>query len=156
MVDLYYPWFQLLVEEYVEAQDLKAHGVYVTRLVDVSSRVLSLVGHLQVVLETRLNCAHRPNDKLLDLVHHFIAPFLAVVKVVLNPLKDGGERPLVATVAVVKVLVENKFALVSGINCVIGQMHIHIVHILLIWRLIGVSREPREALFEKIDSQWVN
>ena len=156
VVDLDQPRLEFLINENVEAQDLKAHGVDVTRLVDVSPGILSLVGHLQIVLETRLNCAHRSNDELLDLVHHLIASFLAVIEVVLDPLKDGGERPLVATVAIVEILVENKFALVSGINRVIGQMHIHIVHVLLVWCLIGVSGEPREALLEQVDSKWVN
>ena len=60
MIYLQYPWFKLIIEEYIEAEDLEAHWVL---------DIVGLTGAISVT-QLRLHRADRLDDNILDVMKH--------------------------------------------------------------------------------------
>jgi hypothetical protein len=103
------------------------------------------------VLEGRLSCAHRSNNNVLYLQHHFLLLFYPIVNILLNPLKDGSIRPLMALIINLVILVELKHSLILGVDSVVSQMHKEVVKILFRWNLVRVSTEPCKTFFVQVN-----
>ena len=132
---------QILVEEDVEAQDLKAHRVL---------EVVWLAGSIRVS-ELRLHGYETLNDRLLDVRHHF----LGVVAMLGDILHRVGQTTLVAD-AVFQGSLVLLIILVRLVDRVVRQVHVQVAEIAGVWRLIFDGRQPAQALLVHVDSQRIN
>lgn len=56
-------------------------------------------------------------------------------------------------ICIIYPLIEFKFTFILTINCVICQMHVHVIQVFLWWLLVRFSRESRHTFFKQINLQ---
>ena len=112
MIDLQDPWLQVFIQEYVEAKDLKTHGV------------LDIIGLARPVRmwESGLYGTDGFNDCVLDILHDSIRVMTHLFQV----SEHEGERPLVSKVILVATFVLYEVGS-SLIDCIVGEMHEEVV-----------------------------
>lgn len=61
-----------------------------------------------------------------------------------------------ALVSIIEILVEYELAFVSAVDSVVGEVHEHIIHVLLRRCLVAFRTEASKALLKQVYSQWVH
>ena len=72
------------------------------------------------MLEGWLSGAHRTDNNVFYLQQHFFLLFDSVIKILLDPLKDGSERPFMALIINLMILVELKHSFILRVDSVVG------------------------------------
>lgn len=93
------------------------------------------------------------DDKLLYPVHHLVALLLAVIVIVNDVVENRGKCALMALIGIIDALVELKLSLILRVDGVVGEMHEHVLEVVLVRLLVGICRETCHALAEEINLQ---
>lgn len=141
VVDLEDDWLCLVVEHYVEAEQLEAH---------VGGVVFGLAGAVGVG-QVRQPRDHGLNDAVLD----FLLEPGHVHALSLQQLVHGSQRPLVPLRHVLFRLIEDELRVVL-VDGVIGEVHAGLLHVLTVRGLVFLCREPAQPLFVEIEDQRVH
>jgi len=130
-VHLEQPGVQIFVDQDVQAQDLEAARV---RVVGANETVISV---LQVRLEG--------DDRLLSDVPDLLQQVARVFALVLQRLEDGSKQLLRRFIIVLKLLARGLETVGVLIQREVGQVHVQVLDVVLVWLLVVVRAEPSQA-----------
>lgn len=148
----------MLINHYVKAQNLKAHGV---------GGVLWLRDLVHVVHE-RVAGDDCFDHYLLDFVHNLIW----VAAILVNDLENGPEAALVASLLLILVVIVVIVAvlflivvllpfvvllelLIIFVDAVVRQMNVHVCHIAVRGLLVRLSGESSQTLLVDVNAQGI-
>jgi len=74
----------------------------------------------------------------------------------LQVLQNVSKRSLMPWVHVPNVLIEHEFPFIPAVDGIVGEVHVHVGHVLLGRGFVGISGETGEAFFEQVDAHGVD
>jgi hypothetical protein len=97
-----------------------------------------------------------PSDQGLDnKIVYAVLQSLNIMTLLLDGIPNGSERPFVTLARAFCTLILLVVRRIL-INCIVSQVHKHVVKIFKMRLLVRYSGKPCEAFFKNIDSHWVD
>ena len=89
-------------------------------------------------------------------MHHLVTFSLAILVFFSDVVQNRGEGTLVPLISIVDTFIELELASIFAVDAVIGQVHKHIVQVLLARSPVRLSWKSGHALLKEVDSKRVN